>query len=228
VRFIVTTISDMRMVAARRTGRFSESVARAGWKKDNSLVLVEIDLAGDNGLASHNDVANSGQAAILIEGNGNKVQGNDITEAPIGVLKLSGTIGNSQSGDSFFDTLIPVQDPEPAHTVHVAPQRWSSDPIVRRRPTVQCARRALSCLAVARPRAEGFSHRRLCPNELRHGRCDSPRSALASAVRTAKSYFLLWCEASRAGGAEASDSATSSKNDAVTSIHVVLAEGWPS
>jgi nitrous oxidase accessory protein NosD len=89
----------------------------------NSLVLVGIDLAGDDGLARHNDVSNSGQAAILIEGNGNKVQGNDITEAPIGVLKLSGTTGNSQSGNLFFDTLIPVQDPAPAHVVHVVPQR---------------------------------------------------------------------------------------------------------
>ena len=89
----------------------------------NSLVLVGIDLAGDNNLASRNDVTNSGQAAILIEGNDNKVQSNDITEAPIGVLKLSGTVGNAHSGNSFFDTLIPVQDPVPVHIVHVGPQR---------------------------------------------------------------------------------------------------------
>jgi nitrous oxidase accessory protein NosD len=89
----------------------------------NSLVLVGIDLAGDNNLASRNDVTNSSQAAILIEGNDNKVQSNDITEAPIGVLKLSGTVGNTHPGNSFFDTLIPVQDPVPAHIVHVAPQR---------------------------------------------------------------------------------------------------------
>jgi nitrous oxidase accessory protein NosD len=89
----------------------------------NSLVLVGIDLAGDNGLASRNDIANSGQAAILVEGNGNRVQNNEIIEAPIGVLKLSGTVGNTQSGNSFSATLIPVQDPPPAHTVSVAPQR---------------------------------------------------------------------------------------------------------
>jgi nitrous oxidase accessory protein NosD len=89
----------------------------------NSLILVGIDLASDNNLASRNDVTNSGYAAILIEGNNNKVQSNDITEAPIGVLKLSGTVGNTQSGNSFFDTLIPAQDPVPAHIVHVAPQR---------------------------------------------------------------------------------------------------------
>jgi nitrous oxidase accessory protein NosD len=89
----------------------------------NSLVLVGIDLAGDDNLASRNDVTNSGQAAILIEGNDNKVQSNDITEAPIGVLKLSGTVGNTHSGNSFFDTLIPMQDPVPAHVVRVVPQR---------------------------------------------------------------------------------------------------------
>jgi nitrous oxidase accessory protein NosD len=89
----------------------------------NSLVLVGIDLAGDDNLASHNEVTNSGQAAILIEGNDNKVQNNDITEAPVGILKLSGTTGNTHPGNTFFDTLIPVQDPVPAHTVRVAPQR---------------------------------------------------------------------------------------------------------
>ncbi len=89
----------------------------------NSLVLVGIDLAGDDSLAGGNDVTNSGQAAILIEGNNNKAQSNEITEAPVGILKLSGTAGNTHSGNSFFDTLIPVQDPVPAHIVHVAPQR---------------------------------------------------------------------------------------------------------
>jgi len=89
----------------------------------NSLVFVGIDLAGDDNLASRNDVTNSGQAGILIEGNNNKVQSNGITEAPIGILKLSGTVGNTHSGNSFFDTLIRVEDPLPAHIVHVAPQR---------------------------------------------------------------------------------------------------------
>jgi nitrous oxidase accessory protein NosD len=89
----------------------------------NSLVVVGIDLAGDDNLASRNDVTHSGQAAILIEGNDNRVHLNDITEAPVGILKLSGTVGNTHPGNTFFDTLIPVQDPVPAHIVHVAPQR---------------------------------------------------------------------------------------------------------
>jgi nitrous oxidase accessory protein NosD len=89
----------------------------------NSLILFGIDLAGDNNLASRNHVTNSGQAAVLIEGNNNSVQGNDLTEAPVGILKLSGTVGNTHSGNSFFDTLILVQDPASGGIVHVAPQR---------------------------------------------------------------------------------------------------------
>jgi nitrous oxidase accessory protein NosD len=89
----------------------------------NSLVLVGIDLAGDSNIARRNDVTNSGQAAILIEGNNNQVQSNEITEAPIGILKLSATVGNNLSGNSFFDSLIPVQDPMPSKIVHVAPEQ---------------------------------------------------------------------------------------------------------
>jgi nitrous oxidase accessory protein NosD len=89
----------------------------------NSLVLLGIDLAGDNNVASRNEVTNSGQAAILIEGNNNSVQSNDITEALIGILKLSGTVGNTHSGNSFFATLMTVRDPVLGHIAHVAPQR---------------------------------------------------------------------------------------------------------
>jgi len=89
----------------------------------NSLILFGIDLAGDNNLARSNHVTNSGQAAVLIEGNNNSVQGNELTEAPVGILKLSGTVGNTHSGNSFFDILILAQDPASGGIVHVAPQR---------------------------------------------------------------------------------------------------------
>jgi len=89
----------------------------------NSVILFGIDFAGDNQLARSNRVTNSGQAAVLIEGNNNSVQGNDLTEAPVGILKLSGTVGNTQSGNSFYDILILVQDPASGSIVHVAPQR---------------------------------------------------------------------------------------------------------
>jgi nitrous oxidase accessory protein NosD len=112
-------------VATNQVGIFSngQNVKIESNNISNSLVLVGIDLAGDDNLARGNDVTNSGQAAILIEGNDNKVQGNEITEAPVGILKLSGTAGNTHPGNSFFATLIPVQDPVPTHIARVAPQR---------------------------------------------------------------------------------------------------------
>ena len=43
----------------------------------------------------------------------NKVNGNKINEAPIGVLKAAGSTGNQISGNSFFNTPMPVVDPPP-------------------------------------------------------------------------------------------------------------------
>ena len=116
---------DHNSVATNQVGIFTngQNAKMESNNVSNSLVLIGIDLAGDNSLARGNDVTNSGQAAILIEGNDNKVQGNEINEAPIGILKLSGTVGNTHPGNSFFDTLIPVQDPVPMHIIHVVPQR---------------------------------------------------------------------------------------------------------
>jgi nitrous oxidase accessory protein NosD len=116
---------DHNSVATNQVGIFTngQNAKMESNNVSNSLVLIGIDLAGDDNLARGNDVTNSGQAAILIEGNDNKVQGNEITEAPVGILKLSGTVGNTHSGNSFFDTLIPVQDPVPTHIAHVVPQR---------------------------------------------------------------------------------------------------------
>jgi parallel beta-helix repeat protein len=89
----------------------------------NSLVLFGIDLAGSNNVAKGNDVSNSGQAAILIEGNDNNVQGNELTEAPVGILKVSGTVGNTHTSTSFFDLLTTVQDPVLTHSIHVGPKQ---------------------------------------------------------------------------------------------------------
>jgi len=36
-----------------------------------------------------------------MEGNYNNAENNVITEAPIGILKLFGTVGNTHSGNSF-------------------------------------------------------------------------------------------------------------------------------
>jgi hypothetical protein len=92
---------------------------------------VGIELAGDNNQAGQNRIAHSDQAAVLIQGNDNRVQGNTIMEAGVGILKPSGSTGNVFKGNSFFATPIPVQDPAPQTNVHVSPARWE----LRRRTT---------------------------------------------------------------------------------------------
>ena len=89
----------------------------------NSRVLVGIQLAGANNQAGQNRIAHSDQAALLIQGNNNRVQGNTIMEAGVGILKESGLTGNVFKGNSFFATAIPVQDPAPQTNVHVSPAR---------------------------------------------------------------------------------------------------------
>jgi len=89
----------------------------------NSQVLVGIELAGDNNEASHNQIIHSDQAALLIQGNNNQVAENKITEAGIGILKISGSTGNVISGNLFFATPIPVQDPSPQTSAQVSPVR---------------------------------------------------------------------------------------------------------
>jgi nitrous oxidase accessory protein NosD len=89
----------------------------------DSVTLVGIDLAGDNGVASANDVTSSGQAAIFLEGNDNRVLGNEFTDAPVGILISSGTVGNVHSGNSYFAVLVKVQDPLAQKMVRVGPKR---------------------------------------------------------------------------------------------------------
>ena len=89
----------------------------------DSVTLVGIDLAGDNGVASANDVTSSGQAATFLEGNDNRVLGNEFTDAPVGILISSGTVGNVHSGNSYFAVLVKVQDPLAQKMVRVGPKR---------------------------------------------------------------------------------------------------------
>ena len=61
------------------------------------------------------------KAAVYIQGNGNRVSGNDITDAAIGVLKISGSTGSTIHNNSFFATLVTVQDPAPTRPIGVSP-----------------------------------------------------------------------------------------------------------
>jgi nitrous oxidase accessory protein NosD len=70
-----------------------------------------------------NDITHSDEAAVYVQGNGNNIQNNEITDAAIGILKISGSTGTTRSGNSFFTTPIPVQDPAPVAPIKVVPAR---------------------------------------------------------------------------------------------------------
>jgi nitrous oxidase accessory protein NosD len=89
----------------------------------NSVALIGVALVGNDDSAVRNTLTHADQAAVYIQGNGNRVTGNDITDASIGVLKISGSTGSTISNNSFFATLITVQDPAPTRPLGVSPAR---------------------------------------------------------------------------------------------------------
>lgn len=72
-----------------------------------------IVLFGDNNNVENNTITNSDESAVFLLGNNNTVLGNKINEAPIGVWKFVGSVGNIIVGNSFVNTPIPVLDPLP-------------------------------------------------------------------------------------------------------------------
>ena len=89
----------------------------------NSVTLIGIAFVGDDNSARDNTLFHSDQAGIYVQGNGYAVTGNEITDAAVGVLKISGSSGNTITGNRFFATLITVQDPGPARAIAVSPIR---------------------------------------------------------------------------------------------------------
>jgi parallel beta-helix repeat protein len=87
----------------------------------NSTVLIGVALVGDDNQVRLNDITHSDQAAVFVQGNGNTIQNNEITDAAIGVLKISGSTGTTISGNRFFATPIPVEDPAPKNKLKVQP-----------------------------------------------------------------------------------------------------------
>jgi parallel beta-helix repeat protein len=87
----------------------------------NATVLVGIVLVSNDNQVRGNDITHSDQAAVFVQGNGNSVQNNQITDAAIGILKISSSTGTTISGNSFFATPIPVQDPAPVAAIKVQP-----------------------------------------------------------------------------------------------------------
>jgi hypothetical protein len=78
-----------------------------------TAIFDGITLAGDRNDVEGNDVTHSAESGIFVQGNDNEIERNRIHEAPIGVLKISGSLGNDISDNSFFNTPTPVMDPAP-------------------------------------------------------------------------------------------------------------------
>jgi nitrous oxidase accessory protein NosD len=77
-----------------------------------SIVFDGIRLQGDQSRVHQNHVLNGAESGIFLSGNNNFVTDNVITEAAIGILKETGSSGNIIAGNRFFNTPVPVQDPQ--------------------------------------------------------------------------------------------------------------------
>jgi parallel beta-helix repeat protein len=77
----------------------------------DTLVFDGIGFQGDGNKAVENTVTKSDESGIFVQGNNNKVTGNTIQEAPIGVLKMTGSTGTDIQGNQFINVPIPTVDP---------------------------------------------------------------------------------------------------------------------
>ncbi len=89
----------------------------------DSPVLIGVAVVGNDDAIVRNIVSHADQAGVYIQGNDNRVRENEITDAGIGVLKISGSTGTVINGNLFFATPITVQDPAPTKQMGVSPKR---------------------------------------------------------------------------------------------------------
>jgi len=79
-----------------------------------TFVFDGVRIEGSQANVRDNQVFNGAEAGIFLLGNNNTVRGNVITEAPIGILKDTSSMGDLIASNLFFDTPIKVQDPPSA------------------------------------------------------------------------------------------------------------------
>jgi len=77
----------------------------------NSQIFDGVELIGNENTAERNHITHSDQAGVLIVGNENIVRQNTINESALGVLKVSGSVGNVIANNSYFNSPIKLQDP---------------------------------------------------------------------------------------------------------------------
>jgi hypothetical protein len=80
----------------------------------DSLVFDGVLLQGNGNTATGNHITRSHQAAVVIAGNTNTVQQEQINDAAVGILTVSGSAGSTISGNTYYNTMVLTLDP-PAH-----------------------------------------------------------------------------------------------------------------
>jgi parallel beta-helix repeat protein len=88
----------------------------------DTLIFDGIGFAGNGNKAANNSVTKSDESGIFVQGNNNKVTGNTIQDAPVGVLKITGSTGTVIQGNQFINVPMPTVDP-PASVSTISPYR---------------------------------------------------------------------------------------------------------
>jgi nitrous oxidase accessory protein NosD len=128
---ILVTQSDGVEVSGNRAGISQVAIFvdgnRAEVEQNQTFATSVFDgirVEGNQADVRHNRVFNGAESGIFVKGNNNVLEDNVITEAAIGILKETGSMGNVIAMNRFFDTPIAVQDPAPAGlTKKIQPQR---------------------------------------------------------------------------------------------------------
>jgi hypothetical protein len=115
---ILVNDSDNVRVAKNNVGKSQVNILIIGDGADvrentafDTDVFDGIALIGNNNRALANSIFNSDEAGVFVQGNGNRVNGNTINEAPIGILEGAPSSGNDFHQNRFFNTARNIVTP---------------------------------------------------------------------------------------------------------------------
>jgi parallel beta-helix repeat protein len=95
-----------------------------GNKAFSAAVFDDIRVEGNGSRVRDNQTTDGGEAGIFISGNNNVIEDNTIAEAPVGILKATGSTGNILSGNVYFNVAVQkVDPPTPSLAGKIQPER---------------------------------------------------------------------------------------------------------
>jgi len=95
-----------------------------GNKAFSAAVFDDIRVEGNGSRVRENQTSNAGEAGIFVSGNNNVIEENSITDAPVGILKATGSTGNILSGNVYFNVAVRRVDPPiPSLAGKIQPER---------------------------------------------------------------------------------------------------------